>query len=261
MGGNTSCVAVWPEGERRPRLLLDAGTGIRDVTALCGDEPFRGTIVLSHLHWDHVQGLPFFAAGDRPDARVELFLPGHGRSATGLLARAMSPPHFPIGPEGLQGHWSFSMLDEGTRVVEGLSMCTTRVRHKGGRTYGYRLSDALGSMAYVPDHLLTGRTGNPSGAVTALIERVDVLVHDAQFDESESDLATEYGHSTVDQVAMLANRAGVGELVLFHHSPSRTDADIGAVLDRARSIADCPVRLAIEGLELSVCRSGPTTAR
>ena len=115
VGGHTSCLAVWPDGSTLPRLILDAGTGIRAVTPLLGGRPFRGTVLLTHLHWDHVQGLPFFRAGDRDDAVVDLLLPDEGVPAASLLARAMSPPHFPIRPEGLRGTWRFGTVREGWR--------------------------------------------------------------------------------------------------------------------------------------------------
>src|SRR4029450_2747444 len=108
VGGNTSCIAIPPAGQDRPTLLLDAGTGLSSVTRSLEGAAFRGDIVLTHLHWDHVQGLPFFAAGDRDDSQVQLLMPAqYGASpdspgsAAGLLGRAMSPPHFPIGPDGL----------------------------------------------------------------------------------------------------------------------------------------------------------------
>ena len=110
-GGHTSCVAIAIDddgadgapGAAAPRLILDAGTGLRRVTGLLGGAPFTGTIILTHLHWDHVHGLPFFAAGDRHDARVALLLPEQGGNAGAeeVLARGMSPPHFPITPAGL----------------------------------------------------------------------------------------------------------------------------------------------------------------
>ena len=83
-----------------PRLILDAGTGLRRLPELLGDRPFRGTLLLTHLHWDHVQGLPFFVSGDRADAAVTLLLPAdHDQTdAAALLERMMSPPFFPIGP-------------------------------------------------------------------------------------------------------------------------------------------------------------------
>ena len=96
-GGHTSCLAITPEDGDRPTLVLDAGTGLRSLTGMLGGDAFDGSIVLSHLHWDHMQGLPFFAAGDRDDARVDLYVPAQdGRSGRDLLAQSLSPPSFPI---------------------------------------------------------------------------------------------------------------------------------------------------------------------
>ena len=111
-GGHTSCVAIAHDDDAVPTLILDAGTGLRQVTPLLGGPPFAGTILLTHLHWDHVHGLPFFRGGDRDDARVALLLPDQedGSSAEEVLARGMSPPHFPITPSGLRGSWTFGTL-------------------------------------------------------------------------------------------------------------------------------------------------------
>ncbi len=132
-GGHTSCVAIAPDDGPGPRLLLDAGTGLRRVTGLLRGEPFAGTIFLTHLHWDHVHGLPFFTAGDRADARVTLLLPEQegGAGAEEVLARGMSPPHFPIGPDGLRGDWTFGSLAPGVRKAEGFT-----VRGAGGAAQG-----------------------------------------------------------------------------------------------------------------------------
>src|SRR3954452_15421934 len=104
VGGNTSCVALTPDRGPRPRPLLDAGTVLRNVGRLLGEAPFRGGLVLTHLHWDHTQGLPFFTAGDRDDARVEVYLPASGDPAH-ALDPLMSPPFFPITADGLRGGW------------------------------------------------------------------------------------------------------------------------------------------------------------
>src|SRR5579864_1962691 len=138
-GGHTSCIALGQDGGP-PTLILDAGTGIRRVGALLGGRPFEGTILFGHLHWDHTQGLPFFAAADRPDARVDVLIPAQG-DAGRVLARAMSPPHFPIGPDELRGNWRFDGLEPGDHHIEGFSVVAHEIPHKGGRTYGYRISD------------------------------------------------------------------------------------------------------------------------
>jgi phosphoribosyl 1,2-cyclic phosphodiesterase len=258
-GGNTSCVAVWPEAATRPTLLLDAGTGIRSVSALLGGEPFVGTILLTHLHWDHVQGLPFFAAADRPDARVQVLVPEDGVEASDQLARAMSPPHFPIGPEGLRGRWTFATLEPGTHQVEAVRITAREVPHKGGRTFGFRLEDAHGSLAYVPDHLPAAH-GSAHDDVVDLVRGVDVLIHDAQFVDDEHVIAREFGHSTLAQTLSLADEASVGELWLFHHAPDRTDPALDEIARRAAAGRSSLVRLAVEGRSVDVGGAGSTRA-
>jgi len=234
-GGHTSCVAVLADGQEEPRLVLDAGTGLRSVTALMRGGPFRGAILVSHMHWDHVQGIPFFVAGDRPDAEVALYVPAQdGRSGRDLLATMMQPPQFPITPEGLQGAWSFTALDPGWHEIEGFRVRAEEVRHKGGRTYAYRVEDASGSLAYVPDHVVSEGV---SPAVRALIGGVDVLLHDAQFVVAERALADAYGHSTIGDAVDLAIECKVGSLTLFHHGPGRTDDALDEIAQAATVIS------------------------
>jgi phosphoribosyl 1,2-cyclic phosphodiesterase len=245
-GGHTSCVAVSAEGVDVPSLVLDAGTGLRALTARLGGRAYEGAILLSHLHWDHMQGLPFFAAGDRDDARVDLYLPSQGgKSGRDLLAQSLSPPAFPISPEGLKGHWVFHVLSAGSQVIEGFAVTAVDVEHKGGRTFGYRVEDGHGSVAYVPDHApAAGR----SVELMEMLSGVDVLLHDAQFLEGERPLAVDYGHATVEDAAALAVECGVGTLVLFHHSPSRTDGALDRIASWAPGLAD--------GVNVVVAREG-----
>ncbi len=252
-GGHTSCVAITPEGGSVPTLVLDAGTGLRTLTALLGGAAYGGSIVLSHLHWDHVQGLPFFAAGDRDAARVDLYLPAQdGQSGRDLLARSFSPPSFPITPEGLHGTWGFHALEDGVREIEGFTVATVDIEHKGGRTYAVRVDDARGSLAYLPDHA-------PAAGISAelmdVLAGVDVLVHDAQFLEGERPVAVDYGHATVQDAVKLAQRCGAATLVLFHHSPARTDAALDEIGEWAPTLADdLQIVVAVEGATLDVCR-------
>lgn len=231
IGGHTSCLAISATPDGRPTLVLDAGTGIRNVSALLGGDAFQGTIALTHLHWDHVQGLPFFAAGDRDDARVLLLVPdqGSGEPAAEVLGRSMSPPHFPIGPEGLRGHWTFDTLCEGSHRIGELTVTAREIPHKGGRTYGYRVESEGASLAYMPDHRPSS-SGPGDEAAHALARGVDLLVHDAQFLDTESSIAELYGHTTLSEAVDFATDAGAGELVLFHHSPGRTDDQLIGLL-------------------------------
>jgi ribonuclease BN (tRNA processing enzyme) len=236
VGGHTSCVALAHDGEPWS-LLLDAGTGIRRVTNYLDGNAFKGALLLTHLHWDHVEGLPFFAAGDRDDSRVRVLMPEQGAIATDVLARAMSPPHFPIGPDGLRGDWSFEGMKPGGHIVEGFEIQAFDVPHKGGRTYGFRIDDlneagaTSASVAYIPDHHPEPETNL---AIARVCSGVDVLVHDAQFLSSEQAVADAYGHSTIEDALELAQLCDARTLALFHHGPARTDDEVD-VIGRAAS--------------------------
>jgi len=252
-GGHTSCVAVAPDGATAPRLILDAGTGLRRVTGLLGGEPFAGTIILTHLHWDHVHGLPFFAAGDREDARVALLLPEPEGNTTAedVLAEGMSPPHFPITPRGLRGDWTFGAVAPGTFKADGFTVEAREVPHKGGRTFGYRVSDGHSSVAYIPDHCPTALGPGPEGwgeyhpDALALTAGADLLIHDAFLRPEEVPALGSFGHPAADYAVSLARRAGAGRVLLAHHKPDRTDDELDALAARFR--ADPHVAVAAEG--------------
>lgn len=254
-GGHTACVAITAEESAVPALVLDAGTGLRSLTSLLGGGTFDGSIVLSHLHWDHMMGLPFFAAGDRDGARVDLYVPAQEhRSGRDLLAQSFSPPSFPIPPEGLHGTWRFHDLTDGRHTVEGFAVSAADVEHKGGRTFCLRVEDQLGSLAYLPDH---APAAGVSKGLKSLLDGVDVLVHDAQFLDTERSVAVDYGHATVEDAIRLARECDVGTLVLFHHSPARTDAALDVIAEWAPTVAHgLPLVVAREGMTLEVRRPG-----
>ncbi len=256
-GGHTSCVAIAPDGGA-PRLILDAGTGLRRVTGLLGGAPFTGTIILTHLHWDHVHGLPFFTAGDRHDARVTLMLPEQeaqskegSAGAEEVLARGMSPPHFPIRPSGLRGEWSFRSLAPGAFKAEGFTAEAREVPHKGGRTFGYRVSDGHSAIAYIPDHCPTALGPGPEGwgeyhpAALGLVAGVDLLIHDSLLLPDEVAAEASFGHPAADYAVGLARRAGARRVLLTHHKPDRADDALDVLAARFR--LDPRVTVAAEG--------------
>lgn len=252
VGGHTSCVAVAHDDDWAPRLLIDAGTGLRRVCELLGDTPFDGSIVIGHLHWDHTQGIPFFYSGDRPDARVDVHLPVVSGDPAHALDGMMAPPFFPIDAGGLRGHWSFHALAEGTFEVEGFTVLAREIPHAGGRTFGFRVSDGTASMAYVSDHGPIALGFGPDGwgpyhaAVHELADGVDVLVHDAQYTADELATRQHFGHSAIDYAVALAERCNVGRLLLHHHDPERTDDEVDALVEAHRSTT-VDVAAAIEG--------------
>jgi len=250
-GGHTSCVAIARDGEP-PRLVLDAGTGIRTLSAVLDGRPYEGSIVFGHLHWDHTQGLPFFSAADNPKARTDVYVPAQG-DAEEVLARAMSPPHFPITPWELRGAWRFLSLEEGTHDIEGFAVTARDIPHKGGRSFGFRVSDGTSTIAYLSDHCPTVLGPGPEGlgeyheAALALASDCDLLVHDAQYLDAELPARASFGHSAIGYAVGLAERAGVKRLLLFHHDPPRTDDEIDAIVASCASRA-VPVVGAREGM-------------
>jgi phosphoribosyl 1,2-cyclic phosphodiesterase len=255
-GGHTSCVAVTPDGGDRPTLVLDAGTGLRTLTGLLDGASYDGSIVLSHLHWDHMQGIPFFAAGDRDDSRVDLYVPAQdGRSGRDLLAQSLAPPAFPITPEGLRGTWGFHALEVGSHQIEGFTVSAVQIEHKGGRTFALRVDDEHGSMAYLPDH---APAAGMSDELTEMLEGVDVLVHDAQFLEGERPVAVDYGHATVQDSLKLGVSCSAGTVVLFHHSPVRSDEALDEIATWAPGllVGGPTVVVAREGMVLEPGRPG-----
>lgn len=265
-GGNTSCVAVAHSSSDSqscntgaPVLLLDAGTGLGGVTGLLGGHPFHGTILLTHLHWDHCLGLPFFRGGDRDDARVTLLLPDQGEEASEgsagaerLLARVMSPPFFPITPRQLRGDWTFGAVVPGQFKAEGFTVEAREIPHKGGRTLGYRVSDGRRVLAYVTDHCPTALGPGADGlgayhkAALDLAADADLVVHDAQLVAEEVAAEASFGHAAAEYAVGLAQRAGARRVALFHHKPSRTDDQLDAVAYRFAD-APLPVLVAAEG--------------
>jgi phosphoribosyl 1,2-cyclic phosphodiesterase len=237
-------------------LVLDGGTGLRNLTTHLGGQAFRGTILLGHLHWDHTHGLPFFAAGTQPDSEVTVGIPAQG-DPEAVLERAFSPPHFPVTPTELQGHWRVIGYDEGEHDVEGFSVLAADIPHKGGRTFGYRVTDGAATLAYLSDHSPVGAGPGPDGLgarhenAMSLAREVDVLVHDAQHTAAEFAGREFLGHSAVEYAIGLAEAARARKLVLYHHDPSRTDDELDALV-AAYQGATVEVVAAAEGLVLEL---------
>jgi phosphoribosyl 1,2-cyclic phosphodiesterase len=252
-GGHTSCLAITPDGVAVPELLLDAGTGIREVTRLLGGRAFHGTIALTHLHWDHVQGLPFFAAGDRDDARVRLLVPAPDTgTAEAALERGMSPPNFPITPRQLRGRWQFDGLEPGLMPLGQLTLLAREIPHKGGRTFGYRVTDGSHAIAYLPDHSPADLGPGPDGlgayhdAALELARGADILMHDSFWYAEDFDPARTFGHAAAEYAVGLAAAAGAARVVLLHHKPDRTDTELEK-LAAGLAASRVPTALAADG--------------
>lgn len=248
-------------GDGPPTLLLDAGTGLANLAAVMEGAPFTGTILLTHLHWDHTHGLPFSSATDNDDAKVDLRIPEQPGQPLDLLAQAMAPPAFPITPTGLRGEWRFGSISEGRHHLDEFEVIAREIPHKGGRTFGYRVTAADGaSLAYLPDHQPSrfgpGETafGPLHEAALALADRVDLLLHDGQYTDDEFRRMHHFGHAAIGYAVALAEASNARRLMIFHHAPTRSDDELDDLAERWADWA----AFAREGMQLTVAAAEPS---
>jgi phosphoribosyl 1,2-cyclic phosphodiesterase len=257
-GGNTSCVEVALDDETA--LILDAGTGIR---ALGAELVTRGTrrinLFLTHLHFDHLEGLRFFAP--LWDDQVTLEIHGPRSPIVSLddrIHRAFSPPLFPLDFRDVPAKVVFHDLPSEPWRANGLTLSSDLVLHPGP-TVGLRLESERGALAYLPDHepALAGIHGRTREWISAgaLAGNADLVLHDAQYFEEEYDARMGWGHSSVAHAVAFAEAVAARRLVLFHHEPNHSDQDLERLEDRAgelsRSLDRAPT-LAREGMVIEL---------
>jgi len=255
-GGNTSCVALEAPGAEP--IVLDMGTGLR----YWGEtQPHDGTFVahalVTHLHFDHVQGLPFLAPADRPGARLDVYAPPQdGESLADAFEGFIRPPYFPIRWSDLRGDYRFHEVASTDLVLGDAKVSVRDVPHVG-RTNGYRIELGGATVAYVSDHQMPcdGALVVPDG-VRALADGADLLIHDAQYTPEEFAEKSHWGHCTVEFAVHVAVTAGARRLALFHHDPNHGDDVVDALLARARAAVpagvDLEVLAAAEGLTITL---------
>jgi phosphoribosyl 1,2-cyclic phosphodiesterase len=230
-GGNTSCVSIDVAGQ--PPLLLDMGTGLRYYgKQVPADVLFQGNCLLTHLHWDHVQGLPFFSPLLREGSSLDVYGPAQddGRSLDEVVSVTIRPPLFPVSVDELPGSVRFHDTADTDFSIGGFDVMARLIPHLGP-TLGFRVECQGRSVAYLSDHQqpFDGSYSADSGALE-LVEGVDLLIHDAQYTQTEFKAKATWGHCTIDYAVWLAAQAGAKRLALFHHDPSRRDDDLDALL-------------------------------
>jgi phosphoribosyl 1,2-cyclic phosphodiesterase/CheY-like chemotaxis protein len=254
-GGNTSCIEVRAAGQI---VILDAGTGLRGLgnhlLAEFGERSFNLTLLLSHTHWDHIQGLPFFAPIYEPQCRLRIL--GFEGARTGLvnvLSGQMESPYFPVPFGELPGNIQIEELRDMNFQVGSIKVGAWFANHPGV-CVGYKLTTDDGSLAFFPDNEPRCRyrgdapiaSANPNISLDyaraeeqkmiEFLRDVDALIIDAQYEAAEYDRHIGWGHGCVDDAVALALKAGVRQLFLFHHDPDHDDARVDAMLEHARRL-------------------------
>ena len=231
-GGNTSCVSVEVEGQRP--ILLDLGTGLRyfgqHYTASTA-APLDAVALVTHLHWDHIQGFPFFGPILQAGARLELFGPQQedGTSFMHSVSNAIRQPTFPVELHDLRGKFEFHDVADNDFMIDGFSVKSRLVPHIGP-TVGYRIEFGGKSVAYISDHQqpYDGSFVLPEG-VRELAQDVDLLIHDSQYTLPEFELKKTWGHCTAEFAVGIGVACNARRVALYHHDPDRTDSELDAV--------------------------------
>jgi phosphoribosyl 1,2-cyclic phosphodiesterase len=249
-GGNTSCVEV--RDSTGTLLVLDAGTGLRELgVALMngnGSRPFSIDLLLSHLHWDHIQGIPFFRPAYDPNSMLRIRGPKQSRPMKELLGMGMDDPFFPVDLDDLPAKLEIGELEHLSDEKIGKFRVRSAHLYHPAPALAYRVEADGRSLVYATD------TEDPfSGKVNPVIELAqgaDTLIHDAQF--LKSDFKPTWGHSTIESAIDVAAKAKVKRLVLYHHDPDRSDD----ALDHIGRDAQRAGRERSPGLEVVVAREG-----
>jgi phosphoribosyl 1,2-cyclic phosphodiesterase/DNA-binding NarL/FixJ family response regulator len=267
-GGNTSCVEV-RAGEEI--IILDAGTGLRllgrELVAEFGNQPLNLTLLLTHTHWDHIQGLPFFLPVYQSANQLRILgFEGARHGLDHVLSGQMESPFFPIGLGQVPANVKIEELKDFEFQLGTVRVQACFANHPG-ICVGYRLFASDGSIAFFPDNelhhgqrLSSGKPGDTSlkfareqdQKLINFVRGVDVLIMDSQYDNEEYQQHVGWGHGCLDDVVALALRAEVKKLYLFHHDPNHDDAKISQMVDHARGL----VREAKGTLEVAAAREG-----
>jgi len=268
-GGNTTCIEV--RSDKGDLIILDAGTGIRELgLELAKDMPVKCHLFVSHTHWDHIQGLPFFVPLFVPGNELTIYGPPDPLTMTGIeavLAKQMEYPHFPVRVAELQADIDYETLADGQVVDLGFATVSTILMNHPAMDFGFKVQCDGKTLFFTGDHEPFYNIYQPGdedyedyGQIVAernrgiceFLRGVDAFIVDAQYTEEEYAAKLGWGHSTFERALSLAREAGVGKVYLTHHETTRTDADLDAIFKRLKA------EWTDSGVDFDMAREGET---
>lgn len=260
IGGNTPCIEVRAGGTT---LILDAGTGLRKLgqSLLARNPRIDVTLLLSHVHWDHIQGLPFFAPLYMPATRIHVVGGANPMPLRDCLHRQMSAPNFPVDLRDVPASMTyFELRDRQKAVLGDAEVTAVKANHPDG-VYAYRIDHGGRSIVYATD---TEHYSCVDKRLVNLCRDADLLIYDTQYlpEEYSGERGMSrigWGHSTYEAAIDLANAANVGQIALFHHDPDRTDEAVLQIEQRAQT-RFAKSFAAREGAELTFASRAKSTA-
>lgn len=232
VGCNTPCVEV-RDDRRGAYLVLDAGSGMVGLSDTFAGEPHETPVLLSHYHWDHTQGFPFFGPLYTRGWSPEIFAPDFATVPSNWAETLFAPPNFPVPFRALPNRPAMHLIPPAPLTVGGFMVRAQPLTHPGG-SFAYRVHGPTGDLCYVTDH----EFGNPDvdEPLAAFCEHCAAIILDAHFTPNELPSHAGWGHPSWRQAAEFASTCGVGHLYLFHHMPGRTDKDVTRIVAEARRV-------------------------
>ena len=257
-GGNTSCVSITADNKI---LILDAGTGIRNLgSAIISKPDLEIFVIVTHSHWDHIQGFPFFTPIYQPNRPVHMFPTLHKKNVVlASLIDQMDGAHFPITPDQVPSNFNF-VTENPLEFLEsnGFHLEMVPMNHPG-KAFGYKITIDDKVICYFTDNEIDPpyEKSIELNELTNQCRNADILIHDAQYTEDDMPLKHGWGHSLISQVTELGKSAEVKNLVYYHHDPERTDDLLDKELEKAAKTlkengSSVQPYFAYEGLKLTL---------
>ena len=251
IGGNSPCVSVHFDDSDQT-IIFDAGTGIRELGLAMGKEKVKKDeyhIFFSHLHWDHIMGLPFFNPAYDPSVKINFYSPVAGLDTA--LHGQMTPPYFPIHMEFMSSVKRFHTLVRPIKMQD-YTISYRKMNHPGD-SYSYRVDNGKKVFVYATDTELSANDFIKNDENTSFFSNVDMIVIDTQYTLGEAIEKYNWGHSAFSLAVDFAANWNIGHMVLFHHDPAYDDHKLYNILQSAKWYTE---RMNIQGIKLSLAMEG-----